>query len=94
MIRSSKRGGMTASPFRTSRSDQNRHHDRFADRMSGIARLVLLLIYAAHDRSRTANFFSSTSSFSMIPVYSSSFMGSMAAPKNPCFLISIALSAT
>jgi len=40
---------------------------------------------------RTVKRFSSSASLSMTPVYSSSSMGSMAAPLKPCLRISIAL---
>lgn len=43
---------------------------------------------------RTENCFSNTANFSMIPVYSNSLIGNMAAPKNPWRRISIDLRAT
>ncbi len=43
---------------------------------------------------RTANRASSSASFSTIPVYSSSAIGSIAAPKKPCRRMSMAFAAT
>lgn len=43
---------------------------------------------------RMRNRLSSAESVSMIPVYSSSLIGNMAAPKNPCRRISMLLAAT